>query len=305
MRKFALILITLTAFISAKSQSSAPKMLGIFSWEKTANPKGPSPLKVKAIPVKMDTKELPNQEPNTPVRPINPGTIILKKGKTLPKTSTYQYGKKWLLKPQVKDAAALLERDNAWFNVSYSDRQHGFAGLFTSDFAEDSNHHIWMASDKGLIRYDGYHYYIYDNQAGLPNMAIESIQMDHQNRLWLGSDKGVFLIQNDSIFSIQTPELDFKNLYCRNIELDQQNNIWLATKEHGAICVDQNKISIYDKTSGLPSNYVHTTHVDKNGNLLFGMWDIGLVLVEPNQMKFLFSTNKQLLYHDISAIHEK
>jgi two-component sensor histidine kinase/ligand-binding sensor domain-containing protein len=304
MQKIALIIFALAVFVHAKSQSSAPKMLGNFSWEKTANPKGPSPLKVKAIPVKMDTKELPNQEPNTPVRPINPGTIILKKGKTLPKTSTYQYGKKWLLKPQVKDAAALLERDNAWFNVSYSDRQHGFAGLFTSDFAEDSNHHIWMASDKGLIRYDGYHYYIYDNQAGLPNMAIESIQMDHQNRLWLGSDKGVFLIQNDSIFSIQTPELDFKNLYCRNIELDQQNNIWLATKEHGAICVDQNKISIYDKTSGLPSNYVHTTHVDKNGNLLFGMWDIGLVVVEPNQMKFLFSKNKQLLYHDISAIHE-
>ena len=65
-----------------------------------------------------------------------------------------------------------------------------------------------------------------------------------------------------------------------------------------------NKISIYDKTTGLPSNYVHTTHVDKNGNLLLGMWDIGLVVIEPNQIKFLFSKNKQLLYHDIAAIHE-
>jgi len=304
MRKFALILITLTAFIPAKSQRSTPKLLGNFSWVKTGNQKRPSPLKVKAIPVKMDTKELPNQDPNTPVRPINPGTIILKKGRTLPKTSNYQYSKKWLLKPILKDAPPLLERDNAWFNVSYSDRQHGFAGILTSDFAEDSNQHIWMATDKGLIRYDGYHYYIYDKQAGLPNMNIESIQMDHQNRLWLGSDKGVYLIQNDSIFSIQTPELDFKNLYCRNIQLDQQNNIWLATKEHGAIRVDQNKISIYDKTTGLPSNYVHTTHVDKNGNLLLGMWDIGLVVIEPNQIKFLFSKNKQLLYHDIAAIHE-
>jgi two-component sensor histidine kinase/ligand-binding sensor domain-containing protein len=304
MRKIALIVFALVVCIHAISQNQTPKILGNFSWVKTANPKGPSPLKVKALPVKMETKQLPNQDPNTLVRPINPGTIILKTGKTLPKISPYQYGKKWLLKPQVKEAPALLERDNAWFNVSYTDRQHGFAGIFTSDFAEDSNHHIWMATDKGLIRYDGYHYYIYDNQGGLPNMTIESIQLDHQNRLWLGSDKGVYLIQNDSICSIQTSELDFKNLYCRNIKLDQQNRIWLATKEHGAICIDEKKLSIYDKSSGLPSNYVHTTHVAKNGNLLFGMWDIGLVVVEPDQMKFMFSKNKQLLYHDISAIHE-
>lgn len=304
MQKLALIIFVLAAWIQVKSQDPAPKLLGNVSWVKTGTSSKPASLKVKAIPVKMETKEVPNQYPITPVRPIDPGTLMLKMGRTIPKTSPYQYGKKWLLKPEVKDAPPLLERDNAWFNVSYADRQHGFAGIFTSDFAEDSNHHIWMATDKGLIRYDGYHYYIYDNQSGLPNMTIESIQFDQLNRLWLGSDKGVYLIQNDSIFSIQTPALDFKNLYCRNIQLDRQNRIWLATKEQGAICVDQQKISIYDKSTGLPSNYVHTTHIDKNGNLLLGMWDLGLVVIEPYQMKFLFSQNKQLLYHDISAIHE-
>ena len=190
------------------------------------------------------------------------------------------------------------------FNVSYTDKQHGFAGSNSSDFAEDAKHNIWIATGNSLIKYDGYHYYKYSSNESFPDITIETLLYDSQQRLWLGSDKGIYFIKNDSIFTVKSKELDFATLYCRKITSDSKQRIWFATKENGAICLDQSSIQIYDKRCGLPFDYVHAIVIDKDGNILLGLWDKGLVIIKPNKMLFLFSKTPLMQYHDISAIFE-
>jgi len=64
------------------------------------------------------------------------------------------------------------------------------------DIVQDKTGFIWIATEAGLARYDGYEMKIYrggsePNQ--LPNDRIHDLSIDLQGRLWLGTDQGVYL----------------------------------------------------------------------------------------------------------------
>jgi signal transduction histidine kinase len=59
--------------------------------------------------------------------------------------------------------------------------------------AEDSNGFIWVGTDKGLCRYNGAVWEVWDIDNGLPGNYVNQILTDKHNGLWLGiSEKGVF-----------------------------------------------------------------------------------------------------------------
>ncbi len=285
-------------------QTTLAPYVGNVSWVKGSKKFTPEILPVQTTKISL-TKTV-NEEKPEPIlkRNIGPGTHLLKNGPTIPVTQQLSVRGTRMNKPQVSEAPALTYRDNAEFNITYSDMEHGFAGSITSDFAEDANHNIWMASGKELIKYDGYYYYKFSQKTGLPDITVESILYDDQQRLWLATDKGVYFIKGDSVYSLSSPELDFTSLYCRKVSKDAQNRIWLSTKEHGAICIDGITIKIYDKRCGIPTNYIQTTFVDKKGNIIFGLSEHGIVIVEPDKMLHLFDKSKQMQHHHILSIYE-
>ena len=292
----------LAVSIKAESQIQQPIFVGNAAWVPSPKQHEPEILPVTAEKVRITKTIQQNDSKSITQRKIDPGTIILKTGPTLPLVESFRQKGKKLSVSEVIEAVPLLTRDNAAFNISYTDKQHGFAGTNTSDFAEDDEHNIWMASGNGLIKYDGYHYYLFNQKGGLPDMIIESLAFDSQKRLWLGSNKGVYFIQNDSVFSIQSKELDFSKIYCRKIRLDHFQRIWLSTKENGAICIDKISIQIYDKRCGLPFNYVHTTYLDKEGNIILGLAEHGAIIIKPDKMLHLFSNSPLMQYHHIVSI---
>ncbi len=304
MRFFLLIFLLLAVCIDTSCQIQQPVFVGISSWEKVANQKSPDPLPVTEHKVWMNTTVYPDENKSIVYRKIDPGTILLKNGPTLPLVQSFNITGRKLAAPNIVDALPLETRDNADFNISYTDKQHGYAGSNSSDFAEDEKHNIWIASGNELIKYDGYHYYKYNTKNGFPDITIESMAYDNQHRLWLGSNKGVYYIKNDSLFTIKSKGLDFSTLYCRKVTVDNKQRIWFATKENGAICLTKTSLLIYDKRCGLPFDYVHTTFIDKDGNILLGLWDKGLIIIKPDKMLFLFSKTKLMQYHDITAIYQ-
>lgn len=60
-------------------------------------------------------------------------------------------------------------------------------------FAEDAQGHIWIATFRGLNKYDAknfYQYFCTDNAAGLPDNNIQDLFRDSQNRLWIATVNG-------------------------------------------------------------------------------------------------------------------
>ena len=298
------ILIPLSFAINAFSQNNQLIYRGEANWKKVVNQQSPVELPVIEHVYKVTKKVSQNSSRSITQAKIDPKSILIHNGPTIPSTQKIKFTGKKITAPIALDASPLLSRDNATFNISYADKQHGFPGNFTTDFAEDDQHNIWISSDNGLYKYDGYHYYLYNQKNGVPSMPNLSMLFDKQHRLWLASDSGVYFIQHDSLFSLKSEELDFSKVPSFKVQSDRFDKIWLSTKKNGAVSIDGNNIQVYDKRCGLFAEYILTTHVDKNGNILIGANNTGLFVIEANKMRLLFSTSNNMKVHSILSLYE-
>ncbi len=304
MRLTAHIFFLLVVLTSVKSQQIQPTYLGDASWHKVPNQQERELLSV--TPTKSPIKKIITKKNPLTIfqKKIDPGTIILHNGPTIPVIQKIRITAKKLQKPKVSQAPPLQTRDNISYNVTYTDKKHGFVGNNAMDFAEDEEHDIWIGSEKGLIRYDGYYYYLYDLKLDFVDMPDCSLAYDQQKRLWCASDNGVFFIKNDSLFSIQSSEINLSTIACKKVMIDPFQRVWIATKNNGAICIDGNTMKIYDKRCGLPGNYFESVFLDKKGNLFMACRDFGIVLIEPDKMRMFFSNTQNMKYHIFLSFYE-
>lgn len=289
MRLMPIILPVLFIAISGTAQLQQPVYIGDLSWSKVPNTREPAVLPVTRHKMWMNKTVYPNESSRFRQGKIDPQTKILHTGPTLPATATVNYKATPLPTPEIIEAPPLLTRDNADFNVNYTDKQHGFAGSNTQDMAEDSQHNIWIASETGLIRYDGYHYYRYPAVNKFPSNEINSLLFDSRQRLWLGTSSGLYYVQHDSLYTVTSRETDLAGSYCFKVQEDSQQRIWVSTKQNGALCIKQQQMQVYDKRCGLPNNYAFNTFIDKHNNIYIALWNSGIVIIEPDKMLNMFA----------------
>ena len=96
---------------------------------------------------------------------------------------------------------------------------------------QDSEGYIWMGTDCGLIRYDGYDLVTYDQDMapGIGfNAFVNTVAEDKDNNIWIGTEYGLFTLDKTSgtISAADCKELADDNVtavYC-----DTGNGIWVA-----------------------------------------------------------------------------
>ena len=59
------------------------------------------------------------------------------------------------------------------------------------DVAQDQYGNVWLATDHGVIKYDGTDFQSYTTADGLPGNSIHAIVTDNQNDVWCGTSYGV------------------------------------------------------------------------------------------------------------------
>lgn len=71
---------------------------------------------------------------------------------------------------------------------------NGLANPVVSIFAEDGDGFLWVGSQSGLQRWDGYRFWSYKQVLGasdsLPDNLVQALYTDYQGRLWLGTSSG-------------------------------------------------------------------------------------------------------------------
>ncbi len=266
------------------SQAMQPVYIGHASWVRSATNLPPEKLAV--TPHTYTTKPKPF--------PDKPGILFQRRIHLQVKTTqalapvkcTLAFQGKKFMPSTTEEAPPLIAKDNQELNITYTNKQHGYVSN-SSAFAEDEEGNIWIASLKGLIKYDGYHYSLYDERSGLPNEEITSLAFDGYKRLWIGTAKGLRFMRNDSLFTPQCQALNLSNVNCINIETDRYHRVWISTQKDGAVCIDDKALSIYDFKCGLPTNYIMTAHVDKENNILLGLWGQGLAILKQDKLTLL------------------
>ena len=93
----------------------------------------------------------------------------------------------------------------------------------------DSKGYMWIATDKGISRYNGINFENFTTQNGLPDNDIFFFQEDNAGRIWLGSYSGELCYYKDDTFHTEanTPglKLPFKAINLKSIGLEKDNSV--------------------------------------------------------------------------------
>ncbi|MBK7588970.1 MAG: hypothetical protein IPI22_11915 [Bacteroidetes bacterium] len=95
----------------------------------------------------------------------------------------------------------------------------------------DKNGILWLGTDAGVVRFDGYNVKVFNTDDGLPSNDVFEIVCDSKNRLWLTTFKSdITFIQNEKVNTKYNnkliDEIDNKNAFPRIYE-DNDRNIWI------------------------------------------------------------------------------
>ncbi len=141
------------------------------------------------------------------------------------------------------------QRFSAYQSVTTS---NGLPSNYVFAVCEDSEGFLWAGTDKGLCRYNGFSWQVWDKDNGLPGNYINRIISDDRKGLWLSiSDKGFyhFDIATGKVIPFLFPGM----LTTQTIEADKQGNLFFLSYKGNAISG-----YVVAPTPGLPCTKVFT-----------------------------------------------
>ena len=121
-------------------------------------------------------------------------------------------------------------------------------GLSHSDvniFTQDHSGFIWMGTNNGLNRFDGYDFHVYKNDFNdsnsLPNNRITSILTDSQNRIWIATESNYIAYYNPKSNNFVVIPINQKGSlgYATHIIQDAAGKIWFTTNRNELFTLEE------------------------------------------------------------------
>jgi len=166
----------------------------------------------------------------------------------------------------------------------------GLSQNTVSSIMQDKKGFIWIGTNDGLNRYDGYEFKIYKNDLhninSLSGNSVTCIVEDNQNILWVGTSSGL------SKLNLKTGQFEqkklppevlsaIKNVYTTALLIDKKNNLWIGTRTGLLILsLNSNTIINFSKSahtlSQLNDKYITSIFEDYSGRMWIGTSKAGL-----------------------------
>jgi len=190
------------------------------------------------------------------------------------------------------------------------------------DISQDIYGFLWIATSKGLNRYDGYNFkiFLHDpfNPESLYSNRIQQIFPDSKGNIWIGFDYrglGRYDQQKDQFFNYPVVKNDTSGMtsdIINQIHEDGFGTIWVGTSE-GLLqynCAHDNFKKVYSPTRGdgcISKQNVNVIFEDSKGNVWVGT-NNGLFVRKENQPAGFFRIGNEgkneISNEQISAIDE-
>jgi len=113
---------------------------------------------------------------------------------------------------------------------------NGLANPVVSSFAEDGDGFLWVGSQSGLQRWDGYRFWSYKqvlgSQDSLPDNLVQSLYTDWQGRLWVGTSSGGLAMydrQHDRFVRYRSSPNDLNRVNVFAITGDGGRGLWVGS----------------------------------------------------------------------------
>lgn len=178
--------------------------------------------------------------------------------------------------------------------------EDGLSQVTSRCLLEDQQGYIWIGTQDGLNRFDGYSFKVFRNDPERPKSLsssfINCILQDSNGKLLIGTKAGLNIYdENKEAFSAFQNQLSTSNSLSNNnvtaLLEDSKNRIWIGT-ENGLNLMNHQTTAFeryyHDPTfsSSLSNNNIHSLLEDSEGNIWIGT-ENGLNLFNEERQSFL------------------
>lgn len=204
----------------------------------------------------------------------------------------------------------------------------GLGDLWVYDIAFDVQGNLWVATWKGVSKFDGKNFLTYTTEDGLIDKWVYAIAIDRKGIFWFGTEGGVTRYDGKIWKSYThadglgaeiaettppsyeapsphhtTPEKVVANAnpnYVLALAVDQADHKWFGTWGAGLSRFDGKYWRTYTKMDGLGGNFIHTVAIDPKGTLWVGT-DGGVSKFDGKNWK-TYTTRDGLLNNNVFSI---
>ena len=133
------------------------------------------------------------------------------------------------LVPMLSPAPTVIQapdwvQDGQWFSANLREL---FAGILVSSIAVDDKGELWIASNLGLFRYDGFQYVHFDMNVDGGLGTDLKLVFDKQGRLWMiDYRKGIFLFEEGQLYHFELGPGVFD--YLADVFVAEDGSVWFC-----------------------------------------------------------------------------
>ncbi len=170
---------------------------------------------------------------------------------------------------------------------------NNFSSNEVTRILQDKKGFIWIATQAGLYRYDGYRIRTYRDNLQQPDLLVSNqikcIVEDHEQNIWIGTDKGLNMLdcKTGIISKIDEPLLQDRAVW--DIVISADNSVWVGL-DVGVFQIkpDRKHTLLHNWAVGGESmTAVKTILFDKQSRLWIGTWNKGLFRYDAQQEAFV------------------
>ena len=192
--------------------------------------------------------------------------------------------------------------------------RYSFGQLSDNKFqaiCEDMSGFIWIGTENGLNRYDGYNFrqFFHDDNDSLSLLSnyIRSLYTDKDGTLWIGTNRGLqYLNPSEKTFHT-VPIPGSRSPYIQKITQFRDGRIWIAAQGTGIYWVDPhdpqelNSVVSINTSSLSLQGVFRTLMEDQEGTVWLGT-PLGVVLYDPKTDK-VSEFRRDMIDRDVNGIN--